>query len=59
MSTKYIQTISLERLLKLEREYYEQRERYRDYNTSDGRYWYRHWGGQLHMVTVELHRRAA
>lgn len=59
VSYKYIQTVSLDELMRLERKYYEQRERYRDYQTDDQRYWYKQWGKQLHMVTVELHRRAA
>ena len=59
MTTKYIQTVSLNELMRLERKYYEQRERYRDYHTGDDRYWYMQWGKQLHMVTVELYRRAA
>ena len=59
VSYKYIQTVRLDELMRLERKYYEQRARYRDDSTNNGHYWYNHWTKQLNMVSEELHRRAA
>lgn len=56
---KYIQTVSLDELMRLERKYYEQIARYSDDYTNNGCYWYHHWCKHLGMVTEELRRRAA